>query len=185
MFAEYGIPKKIMSDSVSNFILDKFKTFCKILNIEQAFSSSYDHQSNGQVGACIKFVKHPLMKCFDSRGDPHIALLQIQMAPLNQGLPSPANILSNCKIRGIMPIINRPLVGIGNDEEHHKVMIIRQTKKDKDKDSSKNFVFIPIGSTVMVQQEDGGPWTHGTIEGKGDQNHHDRLCHIYIRKQED
>ena len=32
-----------------NFISDKFKIFCKTLNIEQAFSSSYHHQSNGQV----------------------------------------------------------------------------------------------------------------------------------------
>ena len=35
--AEYGIPKKILSDSGGNFISDKFKTFCKSLNIEQAF----------------------------------------------------------------------------------------------------------------------------------------------------
>ena len=70
------MPKKIMSDSGDNFISDKFKTFCKSLNIEQAFSS-YHHQSNGQVEVCIKFVKSTLKKCFDSRSDPHIALLQI------------------------------------------------------------------------------------------------------------
>ena len=33
------------------------------------------------------------------------------------------------------------------------------------------FAFIPIGSAVVVQQEDGGPWTHGTIVGTGDHNH--------------
>ena len=56
-FAENGVPKKIMSESDRNFILDKFKTFCKNLNIEQAFLSSYHHQSNEQVEACIKFEK--------------------------------------------------------------------------------------------------------------------------------
>ena len=60
IFAEYGILKKIMSDSGGNFISDKFKTFCKNLNIEQAFLSLYHHLSNGQVEACIKFVKHTL-----------------------------------------------------------------------------------------------------------------------------
>ena len=79
IFAEYGLPKKIMSDSGGNFVSDKFKTFCKSLNIQQAFSSSYHHQSNGQEEACIKFVKCTLKKCFDSKGDPHIALLQIHM----------------------------------------------------------------------------------------------------------
>ena len=28
-------------------------------------------------------------------------------------------------------------------------------------------LFIPIGTTVAVQQEDDGLWTHGTIVGKG------------------
>ena len=28
------------------------------LKMEQAISSSYNHQSNGQVEACIKFIKH-------------------------------------------------------------------------------------------------------------------------------
>ena len=77
IFAEYKVPRKIMSDSGGNFISDKFKTFCQSLNIEQTLSSSYHHQSNRQVEACIKFVKHTVKKCFDSRSDPQIALLQI------------------------------------------------------------------------------------------------------------
>ena len=76
IFAEYGLPKKTVSDSVGNFISDTFKTFCKSLNIEQALSLSHHHQSNGQVEVCIKFVKCTLKKYFDSRGDPHIAPLQ-------------------------------------------------------------------------------------------------------------
>ena len=36
-FAEYAMPKKIMSDSGGYFISDKFKTFCKRLNIEHPF----------------------------------------------------------------------------------------------------------------------------------------------------
>ena len=73
IFAEDGLPKKIMLDLCGNFVSNKFKTFCKSLNIKEAFLSSYHHQSNGQVEACIKFVKHTLKKCFDSKGDPHIA----------------------------------------------------------------------------------------------------------------
>ena len=45
-FAEKCIPKKIISDSGSNFISDKFKTLCKNLKIEQAFLSLYHYQSN-------------------------------------------------------------------------------------------------------------------------------------------
>ena len=46
-----------MSDVGGNFISDKFRQFCKCMNIEQV-TSFYHHQSNGLVGVCIKFVKH-------------------------------------------------------------------------------------------------------------------------------
>ena len=57
IFAEYRLPKNIISDSGGNFVSDTLRTFCKSLNIEQAFSSSYHHQSSGHVEACIKFVQ--------------------------------------------------------------------------------------------------------------------------------
>ena len=138
IFGEYGVLKKIMSDSGGNFISDKLKTFCKSLNRKQAFSSSYHYQSSDWVEACIKFVKCTLKKCFDSRSDPQIALLQMQMTPLGQGLPSPAMMLFNCPVRGIMPVINRT-ISIDNGDEH-QVIIKGQAKNDKDKGTSKNFV---------------------------------------------
>ena len=73
------------------------------------------------------------------------------MPPQGQGLPSPATRLFNDPIRGIMPIISRPLVGVDNSNEHHKAIFKRETKNDKDKDTSKIFVSLPIGSTVAVQ----------------------------------
>ena len=129
-----------------------------------------------------KFVKHTLKKWFDFRVDPYIALLLIYMTPLGQGLPSPTTMLFNHLIRDIMPIINRPPVCIDNDQEHYEVIIKRQMKDDKSKGSPKIYVSIPMGSTVVVQQEDGGPWTQGTIEGESDQNHHDRSYPIHITK---
>ena len=42
-----------------------------------------------------------------------------------------------------MSVINRPLVGIDNNEEHQEAIIKRQPKNDKDKDTSQNFVSIP------------------------------------------
>ena len=38
IFAEYGIPQRIMSDTGSNFISEKFKNFCNSLSIEQVVS---------------------------------------------------------------------------------------------------------------------------------------------------
>ena len=105
---------------------------------------------HGQVEACIKFVKCTLKKCFDSRSDLHIALLQIQMTPLGQGLASHTTMLFNHLIRGIMPVVNRPLIGSDSDE-HHNALINRQCRNYKDNDTSKSFNPLPIGSTVAAQ----------------------------------
>ena len=51
------IPTKTVVDAGTNFIADCFQQFGRQLNINQAITSSYHHQSNGQVKACIKFVK--------------------------------------------------------------------------------------------------------------------------------
>ena len=72
-----------------------------------------------------------------------------------------------------MPVIDRKPIGRDNDDEHHNKLIHRQHKNGKNNDASPVFASIPIGSTVVVQQDDSGLWTHGTIVGKGDHNHHD------------
>ena len=41
---------------------------------------------------------------------------------------------------------------------------------------------IPIGSTVAAQQEDRGLWTHGTVMGKGNYNHHNRSYKMQVTK---
>ena len=58
------------------------------LNIEQAISSSFHHQSNGQGKAYIKFVKYTMHKCCDTNADVNLAVLQIRSTPVALGLPS-------------------------------------------------------------------------------------------------
>ena len=78
------------------------------------------------------------------------------MTLMEQGLPYSATMLFNCTNSDIMPVINRPPVGIDNDDKHHKVIIKRQTKMTKIKTLPK-FLYLLIGSTVVVQWEDWGP----------------------------
>ena len=86
-------------------------------------SSSY--QSNGQVEACIKFIKQSIEKCIDTRSDIHIALLQIRSTPLGSGLPNPAMLLFNHQIMGIVPIVNRPPINSNNDDENFEALVKR------------------------------------------------------------
>ena len=110
-----------MSDAGDNFISEKLKNFCSSLNIKQAVSSSYHHQSNGQVEACFKFIKHTIKKCSDSSSDIHMMLLQIQTMPLRQGLPSPAMLLFNHAVHGMMLLMDRKPINTDNDDEHQNI----------------------------------------------------------------
>ena len=76
IFSEYRLPKMIMSDAGGNFISDKFRHFCKCMNIEQGTSSSYYHQNNGQVETCIKLIKSTMKKCIKTNDDICIALFE-------------------------------------------------------------------------------------------------------------
>ena len=139
--------------------------------MEQAVSLAYHHLSNRQFEACIKFIKHTFKKCADSGGDINMALLQIHTTPLGQGLPSLATLIFNRQVHGIMPVLEHKPVGQECDDKHHRKLVDRQNKNNND--SSPVFAFLSIGSAVVVQHKDGGPWTHGTIVGTSDHNHHD------------
>ena len=143
-------------------------------------SSSYHHQSNGQVEACIKFIKCTIKKCSDSSGDIHMALLQVRITPLGQGLPSLETLLFNHPVCSIIPVIDRKLVSVENDDKHHKNVMHRQGKNNPNNDASPVFLSIPIGSTVVVQWKDRGLWTHGTIVGKGNHNYHNQSYKIQV-----
>ena len=178
IFTKYGIPRNIMSDVGTNFIADRFWQFCKLIYIEQAISSEYHHQSNEQVKACIKFIKCTFKKCTDPGRNINMALLQIHMMLLSQGLPSPATLMFSRPICSIMPVMDcKPLIK-DCDDDHHTKLVERQQKNTND--ASAIFLCIPIGSAVEVQQEDSRPWTHGTIVGTGDLNHHDKSYMIQL-----
>ena len=87
--------------------------------------------------------------------------MQIRSTHLRPRLPSPTMLIFNHPIRSIMLVMNSSLINA--DNAHSEALV-----------KNKDHVSIPIGSTIVAQQGDRGPWTCGTITGKGDRNHHDR-----------
>ena len=100
--------------------------------------------------------------------------------PIVQGLPSPATLMFNRQVGGIMPVVDCKPIKQDCDDDPHSKLIDRQGKNDND--TSSMFSNIPIGSAVAVQCEDGGPWTHGTVVDMGDHNNHDRSYIIQLTK---
>ena len=106
-----------------------------------------------------------------------MALLQIHVTPLGQGLPRPATLMFNRQVHGIMPVLDCKPIGQECDDDHHNKLVDRQQRNNND--ASPVFAYIPM-PTEVVQQEDGRLWTHGTIVGTGDHNHHDRSYTIQL-----
>ena len=98
--------------------------------------------------------------------------------PIGQGLPSLATIKFNRQVQGIMPVVDQKPIGQDCDDDHHTKLVERQGKNDND--ISQVFSNIPIGSAVAVQYQDGSPWTHEMVVGKGDHNHHGRSYAIQL-----
>ena len=80
-----------------------------------------------------------------------MALLQIHTTKLGQGFPSPATLLFNHLVCGIMAVIDRKPIGGNNDDRHHSKLIYRKHKNGTNNDASPVFASIPIGSNVVIQ----------------------------------
>ena len=50
-----------------------------------------------------------------------------------------------------MSIINRPLIGLNNNDDHYEALIKRQMKNDKNHDTPRIYAAIPIVATLAVQ----------------------------------
>ena len=79
-------------------------------------------------------------------------------------------LLFNRPIKVLMLRMSRISISYDYDE-----CIKRQSKTVKYNDAFKESIIIPIVSTVVFKQEDGGIWTHGTITDKGYADHDDRF----------
>ena len=60
IFTKYGVLKKVISDAGTNFTSGMSRKFCRQMSMQQSITSSYHHQTNGQVKVCITFVKHTI-----------------------------------------------------------------------------------------------------------------------------
>ena len=78
-----------------------------------------------------------------------MALLQIHTTLLGQGLPSPATLMFNRQVHGIMPVLGHKPVWTDCDDKHHSKLVDRQQRNNND--ASPVFASLPIGSAVAVQ----------------------------------
>ena len=101
MFSEHRIPEVLHSNNGPQYASVQFANFCMSWGISHETSSLHYLQSNRFAEACVKSAKHTLQWAKYSSADPHLALLALQAMPIDSKLPSPAELLYQCRLRTI------------------------------------------------------------------------------------
>ena len=71
----------------------------------------------------------------------------------------------NKPIRVLLPLIIRePVSIINNDDAQYKAIRAYQNRYMREKDTHRDLLAFPVGSTVTMHHEDGVPWMHGFIK---------------------
>ena len=99
VFAELGVPKKIVSNGGPQYTSAEFKDFTKQWQIEHRVSSPRNPQSNGMAARCVQTMMASLIKTMEEGKDVNLALLTYKTTPLSHGLPSPAELLNSRKYK--------------------------------------------------------------------------------------
>ena len=103
IFAEHGIPFKLVCDNGKQFDSHEFRTFAKQYGFEMVTSSPYYPRGHGLIERHVQTVKRVMTKCHEDDYDIHLALLALRSTPLDHQTPSPAELLANRKFNCLLP----------------------------------------------------------------------------------
>ena len=91
----------------------------------------------------------------------------MRSTPIGMRLPCPATHFKQANQSPITQMNGEP-INLNAEKEYYDVLRTWQDKYIKGSDTQKDLFSIPIGCTVAVQHEDGGPWTQGIMEEMND-----------------
>ena len=78
--------------------------------------------------------------------------------------------------------MNTEPINFNANNDHYEALKTCQDKYTKDSDTHKDSFPFPIGSTVPVQHEDDGPWTHGIVKETNGTYHQEQSYIILVMK---
>ena len=103
IFAKHGIPDVLRSDNGPQYASAAFQEFTRNWEFQHITSSPHHPASNGFAESMVKIVKTALTKAKYSGNDLQLALLALHSTPVDAHLPSPAQILFQCKLKTRLP----------------------------------------------------------------------------------
>ena len=110
LFAEQGVPQRVISDNGGHFSSDAFRRFADQWYFDHVTSSPHYPQSNGFIEWHVQTVKHTLKKV-GPRSDVQMTLLVLRATPIDSHLTSPAELLYGRRVVSNLPVATRNASG--------------------------------------------------------------------------
>lgn len=162
IFAEQGVPERLISDNGPHFSSQHFKEFAKAWDFEHITSSPRYPQSNGMAERCIQTIKGAMKKAILSNRDVDMSLLCLQLTPMDRVIPSPEELLFNRKL-----VSNLPIKCTNNNARKEEIqyhLLDRQWLQGKQHDQhAKDLSKLSTGQLVRVQEQDTRKWTPAVV----------------------
>ena len=99
IISEYGNVEKFISDNEKQYIAQEYKNFAAHHGFKLTTNSPYHHIGCGFINSQIQTIKMILIKCEKGGSSPHMAMLELRTTPLDNGTPSPVELLGNRKYK--------------------------------------------------------------------------------------
>ncbi|XP_029633899.1 uncharacterized protein LOC115209599 [Octopus sinensis] len=103
LLAEQVIPEQIICDNGTQFTSQEFKKLADEYGFNITTSSPHYTKGHGFIERQVQTVKRTLVKCRETKEDPHLALLSLRATPLRADMKSPAELLNGMKYKTTLP----------------------------------------------------------------------------------
>ena len=153
IFAEQGIPETIISDNGPQFSSHTYQQFTQDWDICHITSSPRYPKFNGFVERTIQTVKHILEKSRVSGEDPYLSLLSLRTTPIDNSIPSPAEILLGRKSRCTLP--TRTTVSAAQQNLQQKLIDRQSVQKSLYDRGTTELPKLFLGQSVRMQHQSG------------------------------
>ncbi|KAI8511855.1 hypothetical protein Bbelb_109550 [Branchiostoma belcheri] len=163
-FATHGIPEEVISDNGPQYASEEFARFAQTWSFTHTTSSPHYPQSNGLAERAVQTMKRLLQKARADNKDPFLALLEYRNTPVDNTLPSPAQLLMSRRLRTRLPTTNEQLTpkSVNHDNVRRQLEQKQQRQKTQYDKSSRPLPPISTGEEVRIQQQN-KTWTPATV----------------------
>ena len=166
IFSEHGIPQIVRSDNGPHF-QGHYHQFSARYGFKHVTSSPNYPKSNGFIESQVKIVKKVLKKAQRSNSDPNIALLCLRSTPIDNKLPSPAELLLGRQIQDNLP--RRIQNNYTSDEVIHRLQERQASQKFYYDQHTHVLPRLTPGEQVTVQNPRTLEWRPAVVTNKAEE----------------